>query len=274
MENSHLYIPHRLIRGRLSQDGRICYTRIPPPSVCADAELPACPFSPSHTHTKRGGESPLSWSKSFCCHKYNLLPQWPSVSFSKCPFLKHRLSIFHLWQLTSIILQDGNFGGKWHFQEKHHFVWDEFNLFVQIILVLFILLFKIVLDKTASAARNWKNSSPPNSSDDLCLLFCLFPPFSSDRWLAGFGSEEDSLTSWLGGNSLEPQPPRYRVHSLPLHTIVIVGTYCRYCSRCLFFKALINNFVWPLLSENLYEKNMFMLNGHGQVPSYHWWLCD
>jgi hypothetical protein len=27
----------------------------------------------------------------------------------------------------------------------------------------------------------------------------------------GFGSEEDSLTSWLGGNSLEPQPPRYNI---------------------------------------------------------------
>ena len=30
------------------------------------------------------------------------------------------------------------------------------------------------------------------------------PPYT------GFGTEEDSLTSWLAGNSIEPKPPRFR----------------------------------------------------------------
>ena len=38
---------------------------------------------------------------------------------------------------------------------------DEFNLF-----------FQINRGKTATAARNWINSAPPNRRDDLCLCFC------------------------------------------------------------------------------------------------------
>ena len=34
--------------------------------------------------------------------------------------------------------------------------------------------------KTASAERNWTNSAPPNSSDDLCLFVCIYP--SSVPW--------------------------------------------------------------------------------------------
>ena len=38
----------------------------------------------------------------------------------------------------------------------------------------FIIMFKIVLDKIASAARNLLNPPPPpNRSDDLCPFFCL-----------------------------------------------------------------------------------------------------
>ena len=32
----------------------------------------------------------------------------------------------------------------------------------------------IIQYKTASAARHWTNSSPPNTSDDLCLFFFLY----------------------------------------------------------------------------------------------------
>ena len=40
----------------------------------------------------------------------------------------------------------------------------------------FILFFKIVLGKIASAARNFINQlCPPNKSDDLCLFFCFYP---------------------------------------------------------------------------------------------------
>ena len=35
------------------------------------------------------------------------------------------------------------------------------------------LIFSSSWDKIASAARNWSNSIPPRSSDDLCLLFCV-----------------------------------------------------------------------------------------------------
>ena len=39
---------------------------------------------------------------------------------------------------------------------------------------------KSSLGKIASAARNLINFAPPNSSDDLCLFFCMYP--SSMRW--------------------------------------------------------------------------------------------
>ena len=37
------------------------------------------------------------------------------------------------------------------------------------------LLFKIVLGKTASAAKKLNTFLPPNRSDDLCLFFCFYP---------------------------------------------------------------------------------------------------
>ena len=42
----------------------------------------------------------------------------------------------------------------------------------------FILFFKIILGKIASAARNWIQFFPPNRSDDLCLFFCFNPSSS------------------------------------------------------------------------------------------------
>ena len=48
------------------------------------------------------------------------------------------------------------------------------NFFLTI-LVQLILLIKIVLSKTASAARNWINSFFSNRSDDLWHFFCLYP---------------------------------------------------------------------------------------------------
>ena len=53
-------------------------------------------------------------------------------------------------------------------------IYSLFILFFQIILKQFILLFKIVLGKTASLARNWINSFPQNKSDGRCLFFCLY----------------------------------------------------------------------------------------------------
>ena len=53
--------------------------------------------------------------------------------------------------------------------------YDEFILFFQIILMQIILFFKIVPGKTASSARNWKNSFPPPPpfSSVFILLLCL-----------------------------------------------------------------------------------------------------
>ena len=39
----------------------------------------------------------------------------------------------------------------------------------------FILFFKSSWCKIADAARNFNQFCPPNSSDDFCLLFCLYP---------------------------------------------------------------------------------------------------
>ena len=54
-------------------------------------------------------------------------------------------------------------------------IWLIHPFLSQIILVQFILVFKIVLGKTVSAARNWINAFPPNRSDDLRLVFRLYP---------------------------------------------------------------------------------------------------
>ena len=47
-------------------------------------------------------------------------------------------------------------------------------------ILLFLLFIKPYWCKIASAARNWINSASPSSSDDLCLLFCIYP--SSILW--------------------------------------------------------------------------------------------
>ena len=44
----------------------------------------------------------------------------------------------------------------------------------------------IILEQNSySAAKNWISSFPQNSSDDLCLLFCINPSSLSVKWRAG-----------------------------------------------------------------------------------------
>ena len=46
--------------------------------------------------------------------------------------------------------------------------------FRQVTVILLILFFKSAWCKKACAARNWINSVPQSSSDDLCFLFCIY----------------------------------------------------------------------------------------------------
>ena len=72
--------------------------------------------------------------------------------------------------------------------------------FHQVAASLFILFFKSSWWKIASAARNWIHSVPPNSSDNLYLLFCIYPSSMSNI----------IETSWLMCDISERRRPRRR----------------------------------------------------------------
>ena len=72
--------------------------------------------------------------------------------------------------------------------------------FRQVSIILLILFFKSSWWKIASAARKWINSVPPNSSDGLCLLFCLYP------------SSMNSTVPTTGLQNTDPPTVLYNVH--------------------------------------------------------------
>ena len=66
--------------------------------------------------------------------------------------------------------------------------------FLQVAVILFILFIQIILVENGKWAWNWINFVPPNSSDDLCLLFCLYP--SSMYASQTPGPEERAMLAW------------------------------------------------------------------------------
>ena len=73
------------------------------------------------------------------------------------------------------------------------------------------------------------------------------PPYT------GLGSEEDSLTSWLGGNSLEPKPPRsvawyLRAKKHPSH-FFNVSNFHSFQYLPMKFKGLTTNYIGKLYIE-------------------------
>ena len=66
---------------------------------------------------------------------------------------------------------------------------------------LFILFFKSSWCKIASVARNKNQFCLPSSSDDLCLLFCLYPSSMGKRKLIVFMQVPGLFYGWLSFNS-------------------------------------------------------------------------
>ena len=82
------------------------------------------------------------------------------------------------------------------------------HLFRQVAFILFILFFKIILVGNSSCGKELNKFCPPNSSDDLCLLFCLYPSSMAGSctcrspWRLGCRRTRGGGAGWC------PPPPR------------------------------------------------------------------
>ena len=101
-----------------------------------------------------------------------------SLLFRECTVLE-----CHTYHLAARMIWTINFGRTsilvgWWFS----MVWTGWSSifskhpFQKVALILFILFFKIILEENNSKCSKELNKfCPPNSSNDLCLLFCLYP---------------------------------------------------------------------------------------------------
>ena len=135
----------------------------------------------------------------------------------------------------------------------------QIHLFLQIIHVQFFLFFKLSKCKIASEAIKWINSVPPNSSNDLCLLFCIYPssiPLRNPLYLSFYQKVYRKLYSLSSINSFTDQkcvkpplglpPPRKKTTNLTDCTLVQCPTWhaLRVANRCTvhFLKTTTNRF--------------------------------
>ena len=75
------------------------------------------------------------------------------------------------------------------------------HLFRQVAFILFILFFKIILVTNIKNGKEFNQFPPPNSSDDICLFFRLYPS-SMSKLMQNTGKSVHSCLGWGVGDKI------------------------------------------------------------------------